>query len=78
MKCRLTLDPDFCSLDPISLAELFYDKWVLAVVHNDFFEICRKEFRVLVQAAIPLVMQCSIRVLVRSGMGTFLITYLSC
>lgn len=74
MKCRLVLDPDSCS---VSLAELFYDNWVLAVVHNDFLEICRQEIRVLVQAEIPLVMQCSIRVLVRSGQGTFLITYLS-
>lgn len=68
VKCRLVLDPDFCS---VSLAELFYDNWVLGVVHNDFFEICRQEIRVLVHAEVPLVMQCSIRVLVRSGQGTF-------
>lgn len=60
VKCTLILEPDSCS---ISLAELFYDNWVLAVVHSDFFEISRQEIRVLVQAEIPLVMQCSIIVL---------------
>lgn len=74
VKCKLILDTDSCS---VSLAELFYDNWVLAVVHNDFFEICWQDIRVLVQAKMPLAMQCIITVLVRSDWGLFLLTYLS-